>query len=52
MTPDPLDPLIVIPEMPEALSGMFADLAVRPRISTSAFRGDNYGLSPDQADIK
>jgi hypothetical protein len=42
-------PFVVIPEMPKALSGIFADVAGGPRISASAFRGDNKGRM-DQAD--
>src|SRR5215469_5362268 len=40
---NPLYTFVVIPEMPKALSGIFADVAGRPRISASAFRGDNTG---------
>src|SRR5262249_1012015 len=39
LTGNPRGPFVVIPEMPQALSGIFADAAERPRISASAFRG-------------
>jgi hypothetical protein len=40
MTRNLFDPFGVIPEMPEALSGIFANAAGSPRISASAFGGD------------